>query len=259
MTDEERPSAFYGASSLGLALFDAGRAEEPSDEALARTLSALGAGAAVVAVTSGVAGAGVTASTAAKSSATLVSLGSVTKWLGMGALGGFVVAGVTHGVTPPERAPLEPPPPVRIAAPPAVPTAESPELEPKAAHARAEANGDGAPKSVAPPSAPPRPAFDSGERGAPLAAEVALVDRARAALGSGTPARALDELRGYETSFPEPRLLPEVLYLRLEAHLAAGDVALARSVAEQSIRRFPRSPHAARARQILEGSVDEKK
>ncbi|HEX6272895.1 MAG TPA: tetratricopeptide repeat protein [Polyangiaceae bacterium] len=259
MTDEERPSAFYGASSLGLTLFSAGRDERPSDEALARTLAALGAGAAVVAVTSGVAGAGLTASTVAKSSATLVSFGSVMKWLGMGAVGGFVVAGVTHGVAPLERTSLELPPPVHVAAPPALPAAERPKLDEKSVRAAAEENDGDAQKSLAPPPAPARAVDDVEERRAPLAAEVELVDRARAALGSGNPGRALEALSGYEKAFPDPRLLPEVLYLRLESHLAAGDVDRARAVAEESIRRFPRSPHAARARQVLEDDVGKKK
>jgi hypothetical protein len=259
MTDE-RPSAFYGTSSLGPTLLGAGRDERPSDEALARTLAAVGAGAAVIAVASGVAGAGLSAGTAAKGGAALVSFGSVVKWLGMGALGGVVVAGVAHGITPPQGPRFEMSSSVGVALSPIAPPAARPELPPKAAAAAsAETDRGEAPKAAPPPRAAPPSLDDAEEGGVPLAAEVALVDRARAALGSGKPGHALDELRGYEAAFPEPRLLPEVLYLRLEAHLAAGDAARARSVAEQSIRRFPRSPHAARARQVLEGNVDEKK
>ena len=255
--NDERPSAFFGASSLGLTLLSAGRDEWPSDEALARTLTAVGAGAAVVAATgAAVAGAGVSAGTAAKGSAVLVSFGSVMKWLGVGALSGFVVAGVAHGVTPAPapRAVVERPVP---AAPPVARAAEPARArEPKAELASPPA--DEAPKPVVIRPAPhesDEPALSN----APLAAEVALVDRARAALASGSPVRALEELQGYETAFREPRLEPEVLYLRMESHRAAGNEARARDVAAESIRRFPRSPHAAHARQVLEGNSDEKK
>jgi len=252
--NDERPSAFFGASSLGLTLLSAGRDEWPNDEALARTLAAVGAGAAVAAVTgSAIAGAGVSAGTAAKGSAVLVSFGSVMKWLGVGALSGVVVAGVAHGVTPAAspRAVVERH--VAAAAPPAAPAAEpararapQAELPPPPA--------DDAPKPVVSRAAA-RESDDPALSNAPLAAEVALVDRARAALASGSPGRALEDLRGYETAFREPRLEPEVLYLRMEAELAAGNEARARDVAAESIRRFPRSPHAARARQVLEGKL----
>jgi hypothetical protein len=256
--NDERPSAFYGSSSLGLTLLSAGRDEWPSDEALARTLTAVGAGAAVLAATgAAVAGAGVSAGTAAKGSAVLVSFGSVMKWLGVGALSGVVVAGVAHGVTPEPspRAVVERH--VPVAAQPAARAAEpAGAREPKAELAPPSA--DEAPKPVVSRAAP-RESDDPALSNAPLAAEVALVDRARAALASGSPARALENLRDYEMAFREPRLSPEVLYLRMEAHLAAGNEAPARDVAAESVRRFPRGPHAARARQVLERNLEEKK
>jgi hypothetical protein len=257
---EQRPSAFFDSSQLGLSLLRAGRDEWPSDAALARTLSAVGAGVAVVAVTSGAA-AGV--SVGAKGGAALIGLGSVVKWLGMGAASGVVVAGIAHGITAPssprvaetvvvsparpaERAAQSPRVPgdrTRVVSPPeAVPTSEPIAPEPRSA------------------ASPPRPEkSDDDERGVPLAAEVALVDRARAALASGEPNRTLRELERYESLFPDRRLEPEVLYLRMEAYAAAGNAALARETAERSVRRFPRSPHAARARRILDGADDEKK
>ena len=89
---DERVSAFYGASSLGLTLLRAGRDELPSDDALARTLAAVGASTAVLAATAAATTTGISAGGAVKGSAVLVSFGSVMKWLGMGALGGVVVA-----------------------------------------------------------------------------------------------------------------------------------------------------------------------
>jgi hypothetical protein len=248
MTDEH-PLAAFGESSLGSTLLRAGRDEWPSDAAVARTLAAVGAGAAVAAAAGALAGAGVSAGTAAKGTVALVSFASVVKWLGAGALGGLVVASVAHGIT---RAPRSTSAvrPAETAAP-ALPRSLEP---PRAAERRSEL--------------PPAPSLEVGEKpvprpatatepsdpaaNAPLAAEVALVDRARNALSSGHPSRALAALGAYERTFREPRLLPEVLYLRLEAHLAAGDPARARETAAESVRLFPRSPHAVRARQVLQ-------
>jgi hypothetical protein len=256
--NDERTSAFFGASTLGLTLLRAGRDEWPSDAAVSRTIAAVGAGAAVVAVASGAAGASAAVATA-KSSVALVSFGSVMKWLGMGALGGIVVAGVAHGVTPaPARAPIVLPSPVVAPLAPTPAVAEEPKPERTVELAASEPIVE-APKPSAPPPAVERAANDALERKAPLAAEVAMVDRARASLVSGRPARALEELRGYETAFPEPRLEPEVLFLRMEAHLAAGDTARARQTAEQSVRLFPKSPHAAKARSLLEAASSEEK
>jgi hypothetical protein len=254
MNDET--SALDG--ELGSKLFRAGRDEWPSDEALARTLSAIGAGAAVATVAGGaVAAAGASAGTAAKGSVVAISFASVAKWLGIGALGGVVVAGVAHQITPRASAPLTP---TAIVASPAAPARQAKEPKtPKLEPVPTAATEPEPPKASEKPHALVRDQAEHDERGVPLAAEVALVDRARAALASGSAGRALDELRAYESSFPEPRLLPEVLFLRMEAHLAAGNAARARETAEQSIRLFPRSPHAARAREVIEGRGNEKK
>lgn len=255
MNDETSP--LHG--ELGTALFRAGRDEWPSDEALARTLSAIGAGAAVTALAGGaLAAAGASAGAAAKSSAVAISFASVTKWLGMGALGGVVVAGVAHELTPRATAPVAP---AAIAGrPAAVARAENQRPEaPKLAPGPIAASEPEPAKVSEKPPVLPRAERELDERAVPLAAEVALVDRARAALASGSAARALDELRAYESSFPEPRLLPEVLFLRMEAHLVAGNAVKARETALQSVRLFPRSPHAARAREVIEGRGQEKK
>lgn len=251
--NEDRRSAFFDASQLGMTLLRAGRDEWPSDEALSRTLSAVGAGAAVIAVTSGAAAG---ASAGAKGGAALIGFGSIVKWLGMGAASGVVVAGIAHGIsdpTPPRVSSTA----VTSPAPPAARAITSPGAPRERTHAVATPEAvptnepmDPAPKLVTPPSV----ARESGddERGVPLAAEVALVDRARAALASGEPSRSLRELERYEALFPERRLEPEVLYLRMEAHLLAGHDVMARETAERSVRLFPKGPHAARARQILE-------
>jgi outer membrane protein assembly factor BamD (BamD/ComL family) len=87
----------------------------------------------------------------------------------------------------------------------------------------------------------------------PLAAELVLVDRGRALLQGGEPRAALAALDRYERDFADPRLLPEVLYLRMEALERLGMVQQATTVARQLAQSFPRSPHASRARAVLAG------
>jgi hypothetical protein len=248
MTDDQ---AF--SDGLGSALLSAGRDEWPSDEAMSRTLAAVGAGAAVVTVATGVAGASASASTLVKGGATFVTFGSVMKWLGVGAVSGVVVAGVAHEVTaPPEPAMIAPPRAVVSPAPQRAtkPLGEIAKPEPVVAPEPTVES----PKPAV--TAHPTPKEeDTALARAPLAAEVALVDRARAALSSGNAARALEELRGYETTFSDPRLQPEVLYLRMEAHLALGNTARAKATAEQSLKQFPKGPHVSRARAVVDGQL----
>jgi TolA-binding protein len=84
-----------------------------------------------------------------------------------------------------------------------------------------------------------------------LAEEVALVDQARGALARGDAGAALRALDEYEARFSERRFAPEALYLRMESLLRLGKSETARAVAERLAKRFPSSPHTARARQVL--------
>jgi hypothetical protein len=97
------------------------------------------------------------------------------------------------------------------------------------------------------PSASAAPPIDSEH----LAEEVALVDRARRALASGDTAGALATLDEYERRFSLRKFAPEALYLRMEALVREGRSDQARSVAAELAARYPRSPHTARARQVL--------
>jgi len=89
------------------------------------------------------------------------------------------------------------------------------------------------------------------EVGAPLAAEVAYIDRARALLVAGQAEQGLALLRGYEREFPEARLLPEALFLQLETCDRLGRASEARAAARRLLEGFPKSPHASRARKLL--------
>jgi hypothetical protein len=96
-----------------------------------------------------------------------------------------------------------------------------------------------------PPPAPPRT----------LGAELARVDRARAALARGDALQALRELDGYERAFPTRQLGLEASMLRMEAHVQRGDRTRAREIARR-ILAVPVPPlHARRAREVLEGSA----
>jgi outer membrane protein assembly factor BamD (BamD/ComL family) len=89
------------------------------------------------------------------------------------------------------------------------------------------------------------------EVGAPLAAEVAFIDRARAQLAAGQAEQGLLQLRRYEQEFPEARLLPEALFLRMETCERLGRSGDARAAARRLVEGFPKSPHATRARKLL--------
>ncbi|HSU42131.1 MAG TPA: hypothetical protein VLJ38_21270 [Polyangiaceae bacterium] len=84
-----------------------------------------------------------------------------------------------------------------------------------------------------------------------LAEEVALVDRARGALASGDAAGALAALDEYDAHFTRRKFGPEALYLRMESLLREGRAEAARGVARSLTNSYPKSPHAARARQVL--------
>jgi hypothetical protein len=84
-----------------------------------------------------------------------------------------------------------------------------------------------------------------------LAAEVAMVDRGRAALQRGDGAGALHALAGYESAFPKQQLSPEVLFLRMEALVRVGNLSQARALAQRIVARGAAGPQAVRARELL--------
>jgi hypothetical protein len=88
-----------------------------------------------------------------------------------------------------------------------------------------------------------------------LGAELARVDRARAALARGDALQALHELDGYERAFPARQLGLEASMLRMEAHLRRGDLTRARELARRILAAPVPPLHARRAREVLEGSA----
>jgi TolA-binding protein len=244
------------SSELPARLVRAGAAEVPSARSLERTLVALGAAATTLgsagaagALNAAASGAGGAFGTAASGKVASLTLLGLVKWAGTGIATGVAVSMVAHAVEPaPVRVSPSAAPHGDVVAPP-VP---EPRSEPTSA----------TPAPVTEPSASieaPRVIQGDANRdvrptellGAPLAAEVAFVDRGRSAFQRGDSKAALAALASYEREYPERRLLPEVLYLRLEALSASGEEARARELARRIVRDFAKSPHATRARALL--------
>jgi hypothetical protein len=230
-------------------LVRAGAAERPSLRSMSRTLSALGLSATTlgVAASAGAFGAGGPAS--------VLTLAVVGKWASVGLASGVVVASLAHGVARlPSGASSAPGPSTPT---PAAQTSVRPNVAPTPSMRSAPSATSAGPSLSAPVMRPPSPRFAVPEDAfrAPLAAELVIVDQGRALLQRNDFRAALSALERYERDFADPRLLPEVLYLRMEAFTRLGMTSRAMAVASQLARDFPRSPHAARARAVLAGGI----
>jgi hypothetical protein len=270
MTDPERISK--RSNGLSGDLLRAGAAEQPSEQSIEQTLTALGVAGVVLTTTTatsaaaggakltgvatasvGAGGAGIAAG--AGGTAKAVSATLLVKWIGIGVVSGVGIAGAAAVVTGPSAtkqaivAPSVVAPRVVVAAAPVATEAAPPSVSPEPpAPEVAPAAAMPAPRvSVALPA----PELGESEQGVPLAAEVAFVDRARALLAAGQAEQGLSMLQGYEGRFPEARLLPEVLFLRLETCQRLGRTAEARASAQRLVDSFPKSPHASQARKLL--------
>lgn len=84
-----------------------------------------------------------------------------------------------------------------------------------------------------------------------LEGEVAALDRARAALAAGDPARTIDLLDGYEQAFPRGALQQEATYLRIQALSKSGQRGAARDLAAHFLADHPASPHASQLQHLL--------
>ncbi|HWP05739.1 MAG TPA: hypothetical protein VNN72_08360 [Polyangiaceae bacterium] len=255
MNDPER--LLHGSpDGLSARLLRAGADEAPAPRSLERTLAALGAASTALgaAGTAGALGASSTAGAlgaagTGKVVATL-TLVSLAKWAGVGVASGVLVSVAAHVVA---RAPEPNAQPIAAAAS----SAEVRSAPPTEHRAPAQVLPSPLPEAsvtaearTSTPAAAPTHAVDE-RAGAPLAAEVTFVDRGRALFQRGDGAGALAVLADYEQTFPERRLLPEVLYLRMEALSLAGERARASDIARRIVRNYGKGPHAARARAVL--------
>ncbi len=141
----------------------------------------------------------------------------MVKWVGIGLLAGTVTSVAANAITSaPTRATLANDSALDAPAQPAaLPTAATPKAafaataEPERAAAATAARASSQPEEEA-------PAND-------VAAEVALLDRARKAVTQGDSAAALAALEKHHSEFKNGTLGPEADVLRIEALLARGD------------------------------------
>jgi len=85
-----------------------------------------------------------------------------------------------------------------------------------------------------------------------LAAEVRLLEQARAAIGGRDPEQGLAILDRHAREFPAGALEPEAAVLRVEALIAQRQWAQAQLEAGRLLRRHPRGASARRVRELLE-------
>lgn len=284
MADPNRIVDDPDAAPLARALLASAAGDAPGPGDRAAVARRLGLAATLVATTAGEVGAGAVAASVAwwKIGLAIVALG--------GAVTTAVVATRSPAPTPtitPAPAPAIAPapaspapavvsapssaPPIALApapapsSPPAIAASRapsrSPELAPSPpvrspASVTTAAPAPSAPARVAPRGPTPSAAPAAAARPAPdarrLAAEVALLDRARAALRRDEPAIAGAALDDHARGFADGALLAEAELLRIELAIHRGDAASARDRAHAFNVRFPQSPLAKRLRSLVD-------
>ncbi|XXT20979.1 hypothetical protein WME94_05340 [Sorangium sp. So ce429] len=160
----------------------------------------------------------------------------------------------TAGEPPAASAPPVAPAPIAPAPAPSGPVTGAP-LPPQASvlPGTAPAAAASPPRST---SAAPR------ARSAPVAPadalreQVAIIDRARDALGAGDAAGCLSELDAYDRRFPRSAMGEEATVLRIEALIRLGDRARAADLGQRFLASRPTSPHAAGVRALLGATTD---
>jgi hypothetical protein len=228
-------------------LIRAGAEEVPPPRTLRKALAAVGLGVSSFGAATTAAAVG-----SAKTGATLTTL-VLVKWAGVGVTSGAILAIAAHSA-PWERGGARTHVNVR---PPAIPSEVVSKLTLPSPLTLDAGNEAGQQKDIVPVSPVARAESSSLSPEAPLAAEVMYVDRGRAAYQRGDAAAVLVTLEGYELTFPRARLLPEVLYLRMDAYRQTGQQARALELARRLTGEFPRSPHVGSARRLLEGKEDQ--
>jgi hypothetical protein len=230
-TDEDAPDEIRE-------LFSAARRESPRTRVLEKALVAVG-----------VATAGTLATSAAAAAVPASNVVVVLKWGLGGVLSGLLVAGGASVVLE-RRSP-------RVEAPVAIASVEVRAAQPLASvPARQAAPARPAESAVATTTPSVRPSASFGASPVAdrlMAEELAILDAARAAVDSKDAARALGELAKHERKFGATgRFLPEARYLKLEASLLSKDQKEARAAAQKILSQDPASPHARRAKSVLE-------
>jgi len=266
MSDPERLSR--RPTGLAGELLRAGSDEQPNARGVQQTLLALGVSGVVISAGSAAGATSlakvqltsmVSASTAATGfgvsgagSINTITATLIVKWLGIGAVGGFGLAGMASVATQPTPLSVShaPTSATRVERTPPRPAAKHLPQSAVISSSTPQVVASAAPLARSSPVEVPVPVPPT-DVAAPLAAEVAYVDRARALLAAGQSNLGLLLLEGYEQKFSEARFLPEVLFLRLEAYQREGRSREARSMARRLVASFPKSPNVGRARALL--------
>jgi len=90
---------------------------------------------------------------------------------------------------------------------------------------------------------------------AQLLEEMRYLDQARTAMRSGRASNVMRWLSEYRQNYPAQRLMPEALLLGMQAAARQGDISSAQALAREICAGFPKSPHAAKAREYLDAST----
>jgi len=122
---------------------------------------------------------------------------------------------------------------ISLVPPPASSPAPSPANEPPAA------SRGGAPSSA------------SSSAAGDLREQIALLDRARAAVRARDSSRALAELSSYGKRFPRGEFSQEVTVLKIEALVQNGQMDAARSLGRRFLASHPESPHVERIERMI--------
>ncbi|WP_437963012.1 hypothetical protein WME76_48305 (plasmid) [Sorangium sp. So ce119] len=260
-------------TDLERALLRSWKHESPSSSARARALAIAGLAAGTSAAPD--------AHAAPAPKAAAGKLLTLAKW-GLGAVIGAGLLGAGVALLRPPAAPSAAAPPSEPPAASAQPVATAPPVadEPPAASAQpvtpapapsgpvtrapiplqASASPSPAPAAVA---SPPRPTgAASRARSAPVAPadalgeQVAMIDRARDALGAGDAAGCLAALDAHDGRFPRSAMGEEATVLRIEALIRLGDRARAADLGQRFLASRPTSPHAAGVRALLGATTD---
>ena len=271
MSDPERLTKRPPSTTTG-ALMRAGLAERPTEVSVRRTMKVVATFAGLASTPGGAATAAEVARCAALggsgiSSAPAAALATpalLAKWLAGGAAGGLLISFGLHQAFAPAPPRVTNTPVAQVSAQrarvPARAQVPSPDLDARAPESEALGAPQAEPLRRAEKAASAHAVAGGtqattleahGATTAALAAEVALVDGARARLNANDAHAALAELRGYEARFPERQLYTEVLALRMEASHAVGNEAEARTLAARLLERGVARPLAARARALL--------
>jgi hypothetical protein len=212
---ESRRLVDGGATVKERLLLQAAIDESPPDSAgRQRTLAALG----IVVVASTV-----TSTAAAAAVSRAAALGQA-KWLVFGAVGAAVAVGGAELATPSDLTPSLAP---AVSSVGRKATAPAPRGASRIERALPAAVSPSAlPLLPAPPPVAKNvratAALSSRSSPAELVAQVAALDRARAALHAGRPGESVALLDGFDRSYPGSRLGPEAIVVRVSALLALG-------------------------------------